>query len=140
MVRLLSIVDPRSRIPGEVSTSWPHMLTRVNDVGVHRCVVEHFSPPCRHKYCVSCIASRRLTAPKTDTAGLYGMLHVTTSVVPDTSNNENATQRIISMQLRPAFVSADNSYNVIIHVKFWKCQCGRFIRKSEGLGKSGFYT
>ena len=21
-----------------------------------------------------------------------------------------------------------------IHVKFWKCQCGRFIRKSEGLG------
>ena len=24
-----------------------------------------------------------------------------------------------------------------IHVKFWKCQCGRFIRKSEGLGKNG---
>ena len=22
----------------------------------------------------------------------------------------------------------------IIHVMFWKCQCGRFIRKSEGLG------
>ena len=25
----------------------------------------------------------------------------------------------------------------IIHVKFWKCQCGRFIRKSEGLGENG---
>ena len=24
-----------------------------------------------------------------------------------------------------------------IHVKFWKCQCGRFIRKSEGLGENG---
>ena len=28
-----------------------------------------------------------------------------------------------------------------IHVKFWKCQCGRFICKSEGLGgKTVFYT
>ena len=25
-----------------------------------------------------------------------------------------------------------------IHVKFWKCQCRRFIRKSEGLRKFGF--
>ena len=38
----------------------------------------------------------------------------------------------------------DNYYlcNIIhntnsIHVKFWKCQCGRFIRKSEGLGGGG---
>ena len=26
---------------------------------------------------------------------------------------------------------------VYIHVKFWKCQCGRFIRKSEGVGGGG---
>ena len=31
-----SMVNPMSRITGEVSTSWSHMLTRVNDVGVRR--------------------------------------------------------------------------------------------------------
>ena len=36
MVRLVSMVNSRSRINGEVSTSWPHRLTRVNDVGVGR--------------------------------------------------------------------------------------------------------
>ena len=36
MGRLVSMVNPRSRITGGVSTSWPHMLTRVNDVGERR--------------------------------------------------------------------------------------------------------
>ena len=36
MDRLVSMVNPRSRITGEVSTSWPHMLTRVNNVGERR--------------------------------------------------------------------------------------------------------
>ena len=30
----MSMVNPRSRITREVSTSWPHMLTLVNNVGV----------------------------------------------------------------------------------------------------------
>ena len=30
------MVNPRSSKTGEVSTSWPHILTRVNDVGVRR--------------------------------------------------------------------------------------------------------
>ena len=34
--RLMSMVNPRSRTTGEVSMSWPHTLTRVNDVGVRR--------------------------------------------------------------------------------------------------------
>ena len=37
--------------------------------------------------------------------------------------------------------SFSNIHNIdyvsFIHVKFWKCQCGRFIRKSEGLGENG---
>ena len=35
-------------------------------------------------------------------------------------------------------VTRQRRYNwFTIHVKFWKCQCGRFIRKSEGLGGNG---
>ena len=38
---------------------------------------------------------------------------------------------------RPKYVFSDN---FIIHVKFWKCQCWRFIRKSEDLPKWGYGT
>ena len=36
IVRLVSMVNPSSRITEEVPTSWLHMLTRVSDVGVRK--------------------------------------------------------------------------------------------------------
>ena len=32
----MSMMNPNSRVTGEVSTGWPQLLTLVNDIGVHR--------------------------------------------------------------------------------------------------------